>query len=268
MSIWNFSSYREYLRERLGTDGARTGQRKRLAEAIPVHSTFVSQVLKGRAEFSLEQSESINLFFGHTEEEGECFILMVLKDRAGSAQLKARFERKIQAMRDARLNISKRLDANSQISAQDRERFYSSYIFGAVHVLTGIPQFRTPAALSEALRIPRPQIQEILEFMLRIGVLKEGAGGLFPGPQHVHLGNDSELILKHHANWRLHTLSNLQFLNRDDLHYSACVSLSRKDVFRVKESMLANLKSNVEIVSASPEEEAFVMSFDFYKLTP
>lgn len=268
MSIWDFTSYRDYLREKLGADGARTGQRKRLAEAIPVHTTFVSQVLKGRAEFSLEQSESINLFFGHTEDEGEYFILMVLKDRAGSSQLSARFERKLQAMRDARLNISKRLDANSQISVQDRERFYSSYVYGAVHVLTGIPQFKTPAALAEALRITRPQIQEIVEFMLRIGVLKEEAGALRPGSQHVHLGNDSELILKHHSNWRFHTLSNLQFLNRDDLHYSACLSLSREDAFRVKESMLANLKSNVEIISASPEEEAFVMSFDFYKLTP
>lgn len=78
--------------------------------------------------------------------------------------------------------------------------------------------------------------------------------------------HDSELILKHHANWRFHTISNLQILSREDLHYSACMSLSEEDAFRVKESILQNLKSNVETISKSKEEVAYVMSFDFYRM--
>lgn len=266
MSIWDFTDYRSYLMEKLGSEGSRTGLRKKLADSIPVHTTFVSQVLKGRADFSLEQAESINMFFEHTEDEGEYLILLLMKDRASTGKLKTRFERKIQALRDGRINIKTRLQIDSSITQQDRERFYSSYLYGAVHVLAAIPKYKTAADLSEALRMPRAQLQEIIEFMLRIGVLKESEGLLSPGLNHVHLGNDSELILKHHANWRFHTLTSLQFLNRDDLHYSACLSLSQNDAFRVKESMLSNLKANVDIISASPEEVAYVMSFDFYKL--
>ena len=70
MAIWEFSSYREYLVERLGGEGLRTGARKELAEKISVHTTFVSQVLKGKAHFSLEQAEAINQAFDHTNEEG------------------------------------------------------------------------------------------------------------------------------------------------------------------------------------------------------
>ncbi len=77
---------------------------------------------------------------------------------------------------------------------------------------------------------------------------------------------DSELILKHHSNWRQHTISNLQFLDREDLHYSACLSLSTADVFKIKESILGNLKSNIDIISKSKEETAYVLCFDFYKL--
>ena len=266
MRIWDFIFYRDYMMEKLGVEGSRTGERKKLAKAIPVHTTFVSQVLKGKSEFSLEQGEAINLFFEHTEDEKEYFILLLLKDRAGPGTLQDRFMRKIQSMREDRINIKKRLEVDSSISLKDRERFYSSYIYGAVHVLAAIKKFKTVDALSDALRFSRSRTQEIVEFMLRIGVLKEENGNLSPGSSHVHLGNDSELILKHHANWRLHTLSNLQFLDKDDLHYSACLSLSRDDAFRVKESMLQNLKANVDIVSASPEEIAYVMSFDFYKL--
>lgn len=267
MSIWDFTEYREYLVNRLGAEGSRTGERKRLAESIPVHTTFISQILKGRADFSLEQAESINSFFDHTDDEGEYFILMLLKDRAGSGKLKSRFERKIESQREDRINIKKRLAADGEITVQDRERFYSSYLYGAVHVLSAIPKYKSVASLAEALRLPRTQVQEIVEFMLRIGVLKEENFVLSPGSGHVHLGNDSELILRHHANWRLHTLSNLQLVDKEDLHYSACLSLSQADAYRVKESMLSNLKTNVGIISASPEEVAYVMSFDFYKLS-
>jgi hypothetical protein len=266
MRIWEFTEYRPYLMDRLGGEGSRTGLRKRLADHIPVHTTFVSQVLKGRAEFSLEQGEAVNEFLGHTDDESEYFILLLLKDRAGDRRLRARFESKIRVMRDERLNIQKRVGASQEISDKDREKFYSSHYYGAIHVLTGIPEFRTVEKLSEALRLSKPRIQEMVDFCLRIGVLKHEGDELRPGSQHIHLGGRSELVLKHHSNWRLHTLQGLQFVDIDDLHYSACVSLTQKDAFHIKESMLTNLKDNVDIISKSAEEIAYVMSFDFYKL--
>lgn len=266
MKIWNFTDYRLYLLEKLGADGSRTGLRKQLAAAIPVHTTFVSQVLKGRAEFSLEQAEAINGFLEHTDDEGEYFILLLLKERSENLKLRARFDRKIKAMRDERLNIQSRLDVQGEISLKDRERFYSSHIYGAVHVLTGIPDFKTVDALADATKTSRGRMRDIVDFLLRLGVLKEIAGELSPGPAHVHLSNESELILRHHTNWRMHTINNLQFLDRDDLHYSAGLTLSREDAFRVKESILQNLKSNVDIISKSQEEVAYVLNFDFYKL--
>lgn len=266
MQVWDFLNYRKYLLSRLGPEGSRSGSRKELAAAIQVHTTYVSQVLKGKAEFSLEQAEAINTFFGHTEEEGEYFILLLLQDRSGSAKLKKRFESKIQKMRDERLNISKRLQADTAISEKDRERFYSSAIYGAAHVLCSLPQYRTVASLAEALQIPKVRVAEIVDFLLRIGVMKTEKDQLVPGPRHVHLGNESEMILKHHINWRMHCISNLQFLDKEDLHYSACLSISHDDAFRVKEALLETLKKTVSIVGESKIETGYVLNFDFYKL--
>ena len=139
MGIWECTEYRAYLVDRWGGESARTGLRKQMAEHIPVHTTFVSQVLKGRAEFSLEQAQSINEFLGHTEDEGEYFILLILKDRAGVRTLKKRFETKIKAMRDLRLNIQNRLGVKETITEEDRNRFYSNHYYGAIHVLAAIP---------------------------------------------------------------------------------------------------------------------------------
>lgn len=268
MQVWEFQNYRDYLVSKLGPEGSRSGARKELAAAIQVHTTYVSQVLKGKAEFSLEQAESINTFFSHTEDEGEYFISLVLKDRAGSAKLKSRFESKIQKMREARLNISQRLNVENAISEKDREKFYSSAVYGAAHVLCSLPQYKNVQALSEALQLSRQRTAEIVEFLLRIGVLKTEKEQLFPGPKHVHLANDSEMVLKHHTNWRMHAISNLQFLTKDDLHYSACLSISHEGAFLVKEAILETLKRVVEIVGKSEVETGYVLNFDFYKLIP
>jgi uncharacterized protein (TIGR02147 family) len=267
MQIWEFKAYRPYLNARLSEGGPRSGKRTELAAAIQVHTTFVSQVLKGRAELSLEQADGINLFLSHSEDESEYFLTLVLQDRAGTKRLRTRFEDKINKMRETRQNIGKRLQAESEISEKDRERFYSSAVYGATHVLCSLPHLQDPTALAAALRLPLSRVTEILDFLLRIGLLQQDRGRYSPGTRHVHLNNQSELILKHHINWRLHCVSALQFLDRDDLHYSGCMSLSREDAFRVKEAILEALSRTVKIVETTTVEEAYVLGLDFYKLS-
>ncbi len=266
MTLWEFTQYRAYILFKVDAEGVRSGSRKALAAALQVHTTYVSQVLKEKADFSLEQGEAINTFFNHTEEEGDYFLLLLMKDRAGSTKLRKRFEIKIQKMRDERLNISKRLNADNAISEKDRERFYSSALYGAAHVLCSLPHYQNVPALAEALSLPRNKTAEVVEFLIRIGVLKTARDRLVPGPRHVHLGNDSEMILKHHINWRMHSISNLQFLDKEDLHYSACLSVSNAGAFQIKENILESLKKTVAIVGEAQAETGYVLNFDFYKL--
>lgn len=266
MRIWEFTNYRDYLGTKLDAEGARSGLRKKLAAAIPAHTSFISQVINGNADFSLEQAESTNDFFAHNETEGEYFILLVLKDRAGNEKLKKRFAQKITDMQEQNLNIKNRLAKSDEISAKDKEKFYSNSIYGAIHVLAAIEQYQSIEAMAAVTRLSRNRIRDIADFLIRIGILVEDGGKIKSGSSHVHLGNDSELILKHHINWRQHTIANLQFLDKDDLHYSGCMSLSAADTYRIKESMLDNLKKNIEIVSHSKEEVAYTMCLDFFKV--
>lgn len=265
-SIWDFTSYREYLVAQMGAEGTRTGRRKELANHIGVHTTFVSLVLTGRAEFSLEQGEAINQFLGHTDEESEFFLQLILLERAGTVALKRRLKQKVENLRKDRLNISQRIRAKGGVSEKDRERFYSSHVYGAIHVLTSVKDFQEAKALSAALNIPVSRLREQLEFLVRIGLLEEKGGRFRPTSSHVHLPKDSETVLNHHSNWRLHTLNRLRANDSQDLHYSACVSLSRDDAFRIKEYLLESLGRNLKVIEKSPEETAYVYSMDFYPL--
>lgn len=53
---------------------------------------------------------------------------------------------------------------------------------------------------------------------------------------------------------------------KNNLHYSAAVTLSQKDVLKVKELILQNLNVINKVVSQSPEEVIYAMNFDFFDL--
>ena len=265
--VFDFLDYRAYLEEKLGKKGTRSGARKRLAEYMGGHTTFISQVLNGQSELSLEQAEVANEFLEHSFDEGEFFIYLVMIARAGTPVLKNRFVEKVRLLKEKRLKIKDRLKAEGSINKEDQQKFYSSYHYGAVHVLASIPGQNTIEAISLALKLPRSKVVELVEFLVKLGVLVRSDSKVEPGKNHIHLSNENELVLSHHRNWRQHTISRLQFLNKEDVHYSACVSLSHKDAFQVKESLLGNLEKNVQVISKSAEEVAYVYSLDFYKLS-
>ncbi|MCM2324803.1 MAG: hypothetical protein NDJ90_16205, partial [Oligoflexia bacterium] len=82
----------------------------------------------------------------------------------------------------------------------------------------------------------------------------------------IHLGNDSPLIGKLHANWRLHTLQSLDRKNPEDLHYSAAVTLSHADFTAVREILTRALLDTHKVIHPSKEERLCVMAMDFYEL--
>lgn len=99
-TIFEHSSYRDYLKIRLG-DGQRLGLKKQAAQSLGVHTTLISQILSGKCEISLEQGEDMNRYLGHSEDEADYFLGLILKERAGSISLRRRFERQISVQREA-----------------------------------------------------------------------------------------------------------------------------------------------------------------------
>ncbi|MFH7483927.1 hypothetical protein, partial [Salmonella sp. 2019-SM259] len=76
-SVFEFVDYKSYLTQRFGGARRRTGARSQAAKAIGCHSTFLSHVLQGKADLSLEQAEKLNDFLGHSEQEAHFFFLLL-----------------------------------------------------------------------------------------------------------------------------------------------------------------------------------------------
>jgi uncharacterized protein (TIGR02147 family) len=265
LSIFDHNRYITYLKAHLEAPNAR-GAKAKLAAAIGVQATYISQVLQEKSHLSLEQAEAASHFLNHTQQEAHFFLLLVQKDRAGTKTLRVYFQNQIESILKSRMVLSERLGKTQQLDDNDRSWYYSSWLPSAIHIAVTIPTLRTVEALSKALNIPADKLLESLERLENIGLIKKQGATYVPGVQQIRLGKDSHHILKHHTNWRLQALQSLDREQLEELHYSAVVSLSKADVLKIKDIMLDSIKHNVDIIKDSKEEELYCYCLDFFKL--
>src|SRR3712207_9531193 len=59
------------------------------------------------------------------------------------------------------------------------------------------------------------------------------------GKARIHLGADSPLIGQHHVHWRMRAMRAIESDPQGGLHYSSVVSISRRDIERLRERLIA-----------------------------
>ena len=95
MTIFEFKDYKQFVRHMINTQPVLgRGSVKRMAEALRVHPSLISQVLKGTKEFTAEQANDVAVFLNLNELETECFLCLVDIERAGTSRLKTFLQNK------------------------------------------------------------------------------------------------------------------------------------------------------------------------------
>ncbi|MES2802076.1 MAG: TIGR02147 family protein [Bdellovibrionota bacterium] len=266
--IFSFKDYKAYINHKilLLPKGGR-GARIALAKAISSPVSHISQVLNGNSHLSYEQAEAMNEFLGHTEEEADFFLLLIQYARAGSTALSKRLHQQILRALQKRTLLKDRLGVKTEISSADQATFYSSWIYGAIHVMVSIPKFQTREAIAAYLGLTLKHVGEILEFLMSLGLVIKDSSGYVIGKSRIHLGNDSPMISKFHTNWRMKAIQSFEKEDfKNNLHYSSVVTLSDNDFLKIK-SLLVNYIAEIKtIIKDSKEEGVHSFSIDFFKM--
>lgn len=266
-ALFEFQDYRAYLEKRLEELSETTrGVKSRLAEQLQCRPGFISQILSGSMSLSADQAAFTSEFLGHTEDEAEYFLLLVLLDRAMATSLKARLTKQILERRSRYLDLKARLKVEQKVSKEDEAIFYSSWHYLAILTLLTIPEFQTKESLSEKLGMSLKQISESLEYLLNLGIVAQKGSRYLPGETRTHLSRLSPLVARHHQNWRLRAMQSIERAKPDDFHYSSVVSLSRVDRDRLRAMLISFIDDAAKVIAPSVEEEALVLSLDFFEL--
>jgi len=267
-SVFEYRDYKKYVTDTLENRSETSrGERSRLAEALQCHTAYVSQVLNGSPHFSLEQADRINQFFGHNKEQSLYFLLIVQHSRAGTASLKKVFDDQIQNIIERQYNLKNRLEFKKTLSVADQALFYSSWHYGAIHVLVSVPGCHTERGISDYLGLPIERVSEILSFLSSIGLVKKESGGRYEiGTTHIHLGADSPNIAKHHSNWRIRGIQSLDQPLPNDLHYSSVVTVSEEDAPKIRACLVKAIEEIRKTIKGSKDEGAYCYLIDFFNL--
>lgn len=267
-NIFDFSSYRPYVIEALGGEARRSGQRSKAAQALGCHLAYLSQILRGDADFSVEQAFALAEHLELTADERTMLLLLVQKERAGRVDLKQYFQEQIDALLSQRNLLKNRLGPVGSLDSEDAAVYYGSWLHCFLHMAVSVPTLKTREALVDRLALPANQVTQALEFLESRGLIVRDDQGLYQvGPRHIHLPDSSPNILKHHANWRLKALQSLERpIRPSEIHYAVVFSLSKADALKIREQTLKLIEDTMATVKASPEETVYCSVVDWFEV--
>lgn len=267
MSIFNFVSYKKYMKELLDTTGEKRGARTRLAKFLNCQTGYISQVISGATHFSLEHSVKINDFLEHDRDESHFFMLLVHYERAGSSELQKYYKHQIKEIIESRSQVKSRINEDGVLSEEDHMEYYSQWYYSAIHVLVSIKDFQTKDKIKERLKIDGQSLNRVLMFLENKGLIKSKGGIYNIGPSRIHLSKNSPIISKHHGNWRVEALKSLEKDTvESNLHYSSVMTLSQEDALKIKNILLSTIENVEPILMASAEKEIYSMCLDFFEV--
>ncbi len=266
-SIYEYDDYKIYLLHLENVhSNFKKGFRSRIAEAIGCKNAYISQVLNKNYHLSLEQALLVAAFLQMETNEEKYFLWLVEYARSGTKELRDYFLNLLHELREDHLNIQNRVEAKPLLSEEAHTRYYSDWSYAGVHILSTIPGYQGIPKISEALKISAEKTQEVVQFLIKIGLLAETRGVLKPGMTQLHLSDSSVHISKHHTNWRIKAIQSLGNKQKKDIHYSTISSLSKKDVEDIRQTLVQVVQAYTEKVRTSREEVLYSFNLDFYNL--
>lgn len=268
MKVFDHTDYRVFLRETLALLPARgRGELLKIAKSAGMHSSVLSQVFQGQRDLTNEQAVAVAAHLGLDENETLYFLLLTQFSRAGTERLKTLLQKQMNDLRDAQNQVENRVKPSRALSAEEKAVFYSNWFYSAMRVLSAIPEFQNKEALRKKVGLSPEKFRQILDFLLEQGLCQESEGKLLPAEQSTHIGGESPLVSRHHANWRLRAMEKHPAMDlQRELAFTSSMALSEKDVLRVRAKLLETIEEICGWVDPSPSEKAYFLNLDWLEI--
>ncbi len=266
-SVFTFTNFRLFIKYSFAQqDKKGFGQASKLAKTLNVNSTFISQVLNQDKLLSPEQALLTAEFLNLNEIETEYFVLLVQKDRASTTQYSSYLDKQLAKIRTKSQDLVNRVKFDNQISEEQRAVFYSDWIYSAVRLSLLLPGLDTKEKLAERFSLPINKINDVIDFLLSAGLVQLENGKLSRGKGSTHLDSKSHWIKSHHSNWRVKAIQEMTHNEKNSLHYTAPMTLSKADAEKIREILIKSINQVDDVLIPSESQELFCLSIDWFRV--
>lgn len=263
-SLFSMSDFRSYVRLWVKAHGR--GEFSKIAKHLSIHTTLVSQIFSGKKCLTEEQAARLCDYMSLNQLESDYFLKLVQIERAGNEPLKKLYRRHLKQLEIQSSDVKTRVPEAETLSEADRAIFYSSWQYSLIRLLTSIPEFRKSEQIAAKLELPLSRVQEVLDFLISRRLCRESSGLYHRTEKNTHIEASSHLSVRHHQNWRVKSASLQERLTKEDLSFTAPISISKHDFEKVRKILLANISEISKIVVASQDEQVAYLGIDWIKL--
>ncbi|MGE3974699.1 MAG: TIGR02147 family protein [Bdellovibrionales bacterium] len=264
-TLFNFEDYRDFIISDLKSrPKGGHGQLSLIARSIGTSPTIVTLVLQKERHFTLEQANSYCEAFALNELEVDYFLASVHFMRAGTPSLRNRMKKKLLALREKGQNLKDRIPPSQVMNENVKAKFYSQWYYSGIRLSTSIEKYQTIEAIAERHQLPLSTVKKTVNFLLEHGFCTFENGKLNTTMKSTHLEASSELVSRHHTNWRLKAFDRIDRVSDAELFFTSPVSISVKDVHVIRELLVENIENVFKIVDPSPSEELACLNIDWF----
>lgn len=261
--LYKYSDYRQFLNQSISK---KRGMKAALARKLRCQTSFVSQVLSGRTELSMDHAVIVCEFLGMTRAESRFYLLLVQRSRAGSIELKRFLDSEIEEERKKQKTIREKIKVYDRLSPNLETVYYSSWWYSAIHILVAFEEFQTRASIVDRLNLAPHVVDEALAFLESSKCIRNEKGKFKINQTRIHLDEKSPLIARHHSNWRIKAIEAIERQDPSHIHYSGVIGISRLAAEKIKTTLYETLQKVEPEIQNSPEEEPRVLLLDFFSL--
>lgn len=263
-SLFGMTDFRTYVHSWVKSQGR--GEFRKIATTLGIHTTLVSQIFNGKKCLTEEQASMLCDYMGLNALESDYFLKLVQLERAGNESLRALFKRHLKQLQAQSSEVKARVPDAEKLTEQDRAIFYSSWHYSLIRLLTSIPEFRSKEEIAARLGLSLSRVQEVLDFLTSRRLCTESSGQYSRTEKNTHVEASSSLATRHHQNWRSKSLELLERTTKEDLAFTAPVSISKADTDKVRKILLNAISDIAKTVEASGSEEVVYLGIDWIKV--
>lgn len=265
-NVYEFDCYKKFVKSSFARqENKGRGQRLKLAQFLGCQDSYVSLVLSGDRHFSIEQGEGTARFLHLEEEAKEMFLLLLLRDRSGTASSRKYFSEKVEELRRRYLDFRSRVKIETDLTDADKMTYYSSPLPAKVHMLLTVPGAWSIEKLAKRFRASEEKMTEVCRFLATKGMIQEKAGRYSGATKLLFVDKRSPFISQHHSNWRLDAIQAIQERKEENLHLSLAITLSEKDAVELRQRIATFVQECSGFIKDSKEETLRALCIDFYR---
>ena len=235
-----------------------------LALGMGIQKSYLSQVMKGKANLNIDQAYLLAEHLGMSDSESQYFFLLIEIERSGVAARKKQLKLQAKQIQSEQLKTENKIKTNvADLPSVEQHQYYLNPSIQLIHIALSIPKYSSnPKLLSVDLNFSESQVEEALQFLEKHGFISINASKIVKEPVNAHLPPSSEIYPAWKNQVRLMAQNKTVLNDPSNYQFSVFFTSNEAARSRIQAILLEAIESIQKEVQTSEPENLYQMNMD------